>query len=193
MALSPHEKLRALEDVLKKKEQEKKTAEQTAKRAEQELKTLKAALRAEQEEALIEEELAQKQPAKKREEEPEEPQKEETPFSIDDLVADAPKNQQLGGALYSLQERMRSGMNLYEMTLTAQALTDLRQEGALTQNQYNILNQFEDQLRERGVQTGYSNQQQLYAQQATNRLEQLKQNVGVQIGGQTYGSNDFTP
>ncbi len=190
MSFSPHEKLRALEDVLRKKEAEKKDAEKKARQTEEEVKKLRAALRAEQEEVLIEEELANTKEQPKREE-PQEPQEENKPFSIDELVQDAPKNQQLGGALYALQERMRGGMNLYEMTQTAQALTSLRQENALTQNQYNILNEFEEQLQQRGVQTGYSDQAQLYARQATETIENIKQSMGVKIGNTYHDTSDL--
>lgn len=195
MARSPHDKLKALEDVLRKKEAEQAEAQQRAKKTEEELKRLKAALRAEQEEALFEEELVTRpQNQQRQEEEPEEPpRQEEDAFSIDDLVQDAPKNQQLGGALYSLQERMRGGMNLYEMTQTAQALTGLRQETALTQNQYNILNEFEEQLRDQGAQTDYSRQQ-LYAQQANQQVESLKEQLGVRVGNTLYSADDvFNP
>ena len=101
---------------------------------------------------------------------------------LEERLADTPARQPTGNPLYDLQENLADASNeeLYNALETAQ--TYIRDRGGVTDNEYQALNTFEEELNRRA---GYDQ-----SASATNRTVQEIRNLGKLRIGDSYLSND---
>ena len=102
--------------------------------------------------------------------------------SLEERVSDAPRNEQTGNPLYDLQSNLSqaSDEELYDALQTAQ--TYIQERGGVTDNEYQALNAFEEELESRNP--GY--------EQPTQAVDNIR-NLGKLRIGDSYLRNDNQP